>query len=363
MHNPTPFRFVKHRTPSAEISNLRFVETQHLQSSRFLLPLLEKLQHTRNLESESEPKHLDTFDSTILTSSAHLPPQQPEQPSSPSHSPFDLLTITHPFPPNIPLQKFELEQRDTDDNSNESDSDSDPLLDDTPDSTGDNETCPICLEPFLSPFQVSCSHVFCKLCITRVAKTFVPDQPPCCPICRCGLSESEVHTLTFQTFWRKPTSTTAADQSNAIREPPREGYLFCVSDQSLAESLTKKIVGAPSSFLRLVRKIQPNSKIFLYKREQRMLLGIFRATSQGDYELNADAFPGLDLPAQVFMAIERECPPIPYANVPYSFNLRPSTFRLDPYQVLQLTQLFEEALRSQPGFTSIQRSLNLRAVW
>ena len=42
-----------------------------------------------------------------------------------------------------------------------------------------NTNCPICLDTLKQPFSIGCSHIFCKICITKWL-----DEKDSCPVCR-----------------------------------------------------------------------------------------------------------------------------------------------------------------------------------
>ncbi|PIK57407.1 hypothetical protein BSL78_05673 [Apostichopus japonicus] len=50
----------------------------------------------------------------------------------------------------------------------------------SPENREDEFNCPICLDLFLKPTQVSCGHVFCEPCL----QPYLPLASPKCPLCR-----------------------------------------------------------------------------------------------------------------------------------------------------------------------------------
>ena len=61
------------------------------------------------------------------------------------------------------------------------------ISDDPNTTTPPHSECPICFNPYSSPCQTTCGHVFCAECLTR---SFPPETPSsgACPLCRAPVS-------------------------------------------------------------------------------------------------------------------------------------------------------------------------------
>jgi len=70
----------------------------------------------------------------------------------------------------------------------------------------------------------------------------------------------------------------------------RKFYIFMCNSNYVGEFLTEGIFGALTQFHSTVRNIQPGDLIFLWHRDLEQLFGIFKATTQGQLNINQNAF-------------------------------------------------------------------------
>lgn len=76
----------------------------------------------------------------------------------------------------------------------------------------DAEECPICIEPFSTPLQTPCRHLFCADCIKTVAAL-----TKCCPICRAAVQD----TLFLPYGVQLPPAAAAPVDAAGASPPPR----------------------------------------------------------------------------------------------------------------------------------------------
>jgi len=87
-------------------------------------------------------------------------------------------------------------------------------------------------------------------------------------------------------------------QTEPTLQAARRYYIFMCNSNYAGEFLSEGIFGARSEFHPTVRIIRPGDFIFLWYRDLEQLFGIFKATTQGQLNINPDAFDR-NYPSQV----------------------------------------------------------------
>lgn len=84
-------------------------------------------------------------------------------------------------------------------------------------------------------------------------------------------------------------------------EIPESGAIFMSNSDTKAECLKRKLFGLPSSGSDFVLHIKKGMMLFLFEFERRLLYGVFRATCDGEINIEPKAFrsKGKHFPAQV----------------------------------------------------------------
>ncbi|XP_057824756.2 uncharacterized protein LOC131036785 [Cryptomeria japonica] len=124
--------------------------------------------------------------------------------------------------------------------------------------------------------------------------------------------------------------------------PP--GVIFMCNRKTRQTCFQFSLFGLPGSQIKLVRRIVPGTKLFLFVLDSRELQGIFEATSNGGFNLDAMAFVGA-FPSQVRFRICKECKPL--AEKDFREAIKDNYFahnkfsnELTSQQVSSLIQLF-----------------------
>jgi len=89
--------------------------------------------------------------------------------------------------------------------------------------------------------------------------------------------------------------------NNARGKDPVFGAIFIANSESKRECFKRELFGLPSSYIPFVEKIKKGMALFLFDYEKRLLHGVFRATHDGDINIDHKAFTSLRVryPAQV----------------------------------------------------------------
>ncbi|XP_057867319.2 uncharacterized protein LOC131074667 isoform X2 [Cryptomeria japonica] len=91
-----------------------------------------------------------------------------------------------------------------------------------------------------------------------------------------------------------------------------EGMIFMSNRRTKKECFDLKLFGLPSSYARVVKRVRPGMKLFLFEYERRQMYGVFEATSYGAMNIDCNAFKqtGRTYPAQVRFRSFWECYPL-----------------------------------------------------
>lgn len=88
-------------------------------------------------------------------------------------------------------------------------------------------------------------------------------------------------------------------------EVPESGAIFMANIRTKKECLRLKLFGLPSGMSDFVLHVKKGMTLFLFEFERRLLYGVFRATSDGEINIEPKAFrsSGKHFPAQVWISI------------------------------------------------------------
>ncbi|XP_021740146.1 B2 protein-like [Chenopodium quinoa] len=138
---------------------------------------------------------------------------------------------------------------------------------------------------------------------------------------------------------------------------PDYGAIFMASNSTRKECFEREIFGLPSEYADFVMKVKNGMPLFLFDFQERMLYGVFEATSDGAMNIVPDAYRSTSnrkFPAQVRFSTFWHCDPLP-ENVfgdaikenyfkQFKFNLG-----LSRDQVGRLLFLFEKRMLKIPN--------------
>ncbi|XP_020252859.1 extensin-like isoform X1 [Asparagus officinalis] len=135
-----------------------------------------------------------------------------------------------------------------------------------------------------------------------------------------------------------------AKKEKAKEEGP--GFIFMCSWRTRQECFRHGVFGMPMSRAEIVKMIKPEMRLFLYNVGQKLLYGIFRASSEGGMNLVPEAFGGC-FPAQVRFKTDLECLPLAESTFKQAILENYSNDRFQPYlnpiQVQKLVALFQSS--------------------
>ncbi|KAI3794623.1 hypothetical protein L1987_37256 [Smallanthus sonchifolius] len=102
-------------------------------------------------------------------------------------------------------------------------------------------------------------------------------------------------------------------KGNFVRgEVPESGAIFMSNSNTKEECLDRKLFGLPSGMSDFVLQVKKGMTLFLFEFERRLLYGVFRATSDGEINIEPKAFrsSGKHFPAQIRFTTIWDCSPL-----------------------------------------------------
>lgn len=153
---------------------------------------------------------------------------------------------------------------------------------------------------------------------------------------------------------------TSAITARNLRDSDLAGVIFGCKNGTYEECLNKQLFGLPAPHFSYVRKIKPGLPLFLFNYSDRKLHGIFEALSQGQMNINSNAWTqdgdasdynniyGTPFPAQVKIRIRMHCRPLQEDEfkpiiVNNYYEPRLFWFELDSAQTKKLISMFSSS--------------------
>ncbi|KAK1410799.1 hypothetical protein QVD17_37339 [Tagetes erecta] len=95
-------------------------------------------------------------------------------------------------------------------------------------------------------------------------------------------------------------------------EIPESGAIFMSNSETKAECFKRELFGLPSRWSDFVLRVKKGMILFLFEFERRLLYGVFRATCDGEINIEPKAFrsSGKHIPAQVRFTTIWDCSPL-----------------------------------------------------
>lgn len=122
------------------------------------------------------------------------------------------------------------------------------------------------------------------------------------------------------------------------------GYFFLCNNETQQECLDRKLLGSTMVYQKVIPRINPGDKLFLYNYNTRRLHGVFIAVSQSEKNIVPEAWGGM-YPWQVRFENLEEQKEISRDNFEgiVKFNGKVPQHSIPPEKVEQLIKVFEEA--------------------
>jgi len=113
--------------------------------------------------------------------------------------------------------------------------------------------------------------------------------------------------------------------AKADKEPPIRGFVFAITDKTIKECLERKLIGTNRVYGPIVIRVRTGDLLFLNNLSSNTLYGVFKATSDGGFNLEKTAFGG-KYPYQVKFEILGDIIEIRNArDILRKFNLKRNT--------------------------------------
>eukprot|EP01084_Bolivina_argentea_P116556 207081_1 len=133
----------------------------------------------------------------------------------------------------------------------------------------------------------------------------------------------------------------------------KDGMMFICSNETYAECVDIKLLGLPKQYLRLVKELNPDkSALFLFNMTERMLHGVFKATGNGEENINPIAWSRnkhnarfSPFPAQIPFRVVYEFKPLPESSFRHMFHDGNRIRKLDESETKEILNLYRDSLK------------------